>query len=164
MIAKRQQEVAAINILIEAPQWRENPGIEAEILEAAQCALAAEGRTTGELSILLSDDDSVRALNSQFRQIDKPTNVLSFPAAEGPGKGDALGDVILGYETVAREAKEQRKPLLDHAQHLTMHGVLHLLGFDHERDDEAAEMEALETSLCLSLGIADPYKDSDTGI
>ena len=83
--------------------------------------------------------------------------------AGGPGKGDALGDIILGFETIAREAEEQKKPLLHHAQHLTMHGILHLLGFDHECEEEAAKMEALETKLCLSLGIADPYKDADTG-
>jgi len=159
----KKPAVAAINILIEAPEWNDVPEVEDEIRRAAECALAAEGQTDSEVNILLSDDASVRALNSQFRHIDKPTNVLSFPAAEGPGKGNALGDIILGYETVAREAKEQNKVFLHHAQHLTMHGVLHLLGFDHEREGEAAEMEALETKLCSSLGIADPYKDPDTG-
>ncbi|MFZ1991823.1 MAG: rRNA maturation RNase YbeY [Alphaproteobacteria bacterium] len=160
---KKQQAAQAINILVEAPQWNDIPEVEAEIRKAAACALAAAEQSGSEINILLGDDASIRALNSQFRHIDKPTNVLSFPAAEGPGKGNALGDIVLGYETVAREAKEQNKAFLHHAQHLTMHGVLHLLGFDHESEDEAAEMEALETRLCLSLGIADPYKDPDTG-
>ncbi len=106
----------------------------------------------------------MKALNSQFRGVDKPTNVLSFPVAEGPGNDGALGDIILGYETISRESQEQGKPLLHHAQHLTMHGVLHLLGFDHERDEEAQEMEALETKLCRKLGIADPYAATDAGI
>ena len=131
---KQQDAIGPINIRLEAPQWRAVPGVEAEIHKAARCALAAEQRSGAAVNILLSDDKSVRALNSQFRHIDKPTNVLSFPAAEGPGKGNALGDIILGFETVAREAKEQNKTFLHHAQHLTMHGVLHLLSFDHERD------------------------------
>ena len=160
---KKRQAAQTINILVKAPEWSKIPRIEAKIRKAVECALTAEGQTAAEINILLSDDASVRTLNSQFRHIDKPTNVLSFPAAEGPGKGNALGDIILGYGTVAREATEQNKSFLHHAQHLTMHGMLHLLGFDHEREDEAAEMEALETKLCLSLGIADPYKDPDTG-
>jgi probable rRNA maturation factor len=160
---KKPRAAQAISILVEAPQWNDVPEVEAHIRKAATHALAATGQSGSEISILLGDDTSVRALNSQFRHIDKPTNVLSFPAPEGPGKGNALGDIILGYETVEREAAEQNKVFLHHVQHLTIHGVLHLLGFDHERDGEAAEMEALETKLCLSLGIADPYKDPDTG-
>ena len=159
---KNPRPSATVHVTVEAPAWNHIPGIEAAILSAARRALAG-GPADAEIGILLGDDAHVRALNSQFRHIDKPTNVLSFPAPDGPGKGKALGDIILGYETVRREAQEQNKIFLHHAQHLTIHGVLHLLGYDHERDSEAVEMEALETKLCLSLGIADPYKDPDTG-
>ena len=163
MDGRKNQPTAIVNVLIEAPQWEAVPNIESAIRKAAKAALAPGEQTGTETNILLSDDAHVRVLNSQFRHIDKPTNVLSFPAPEVAGEDQSLGDIILGYETIEREAKEQNKVFLHHAQHLTVHGVLHLLGFDHEQDEEAAEMEALETKLCLSLGIADPYKDPDTG-
>jgi probable rRNA maturation factor len=95
-------------------------------------------------------------LNAEFRGKDQPTNVLSFPAAMGAE--DTLGDIALAYETVAREAKEQNKTFLHHAQHLILHGVLHLLGYDHETDAQARIMEALETRLLDTIGIADPYR------
>lgn len=162
--SKKRQAGAGIAILVEAEPWRAISGIEEKIFVAALEALVAEGRNAAEINILLSDDETVRALNSQFRGANKPTNVLSFPAADGPGMDTMLGDIILGYETIARESTEQGKPFLHHAQHLTMHGVLHLLGFDHELPDEAQKMEALETALCRKLGIADPYHEPGAGI
>lgn len=130
----------------------------------ARAARARDGlslRDGAELSVALSDDASVRQLNSQWRGQDKPTNVLSFPGAEADELADAphIGDIVLAFETVAREAQDDGKTLADHTAHLIIHGTLHLLGFDHETDDEAGEMEALEIAALADLGIGDPYAD-----
>lgn len=112
-------------------------------------------------TVALSGDARVRELNRAFRGKDKPTNVLSFPSPEGPEREVSarrfLGDVVLAAETVLQEAEAMGVPPRHHLQHLVVHGLLHLLGFDHETDDEATEMEALETRLLDGLGIADPY-------
>lgn len=102
---------------------------------------------------MLTDDDEVRQLNARWRGQDKPTNVLSFPA------GDAvlLGDVVLAFETVEREAAAQGKRFGDHLSHLVVHGALHLIGYDHVKAGDAAAMEALERRVLAGLGIADPY-------
>jgi probable rRNA maturation factor len=116
-----------------------------------------------ELGIALSDDATLRRLNRDYRGKDRPTNVLAFSALEGeavparPGAPVMLGDVALACETVEREAVEQGKPLGDHLCHLVVHGVLHLLGYDHETPEKAAEMETLERRVLAGLGIADPY-------
>src|SRR5260221_4573071 len=121
---------------------------------AARAALKRQAGALGraELSLVLASDARVRTLNRQWRRIDKPTNVLAFPAedeatnAQAGGPPRQLGDVIVAYETVAREARAQGKPLEAHLSHLIVHGVLHLLGFDHQTDAEAADMEAAETA------------------
>ena len=129
---------------------------------AAAAGLALPARV--ELCINLADDACQQRLNRDFRGRDLPTNVLAFPAW-APGETPAsdapllLGDVVLAFETVAREAEEQRKPLAAHLSHLTVHGVLHLLGYDHLVPDEALRMEALESSILASLGVPDPYRD-----
>ena len=112
-----------------------------------------------EVSICLADDAALRALNSRWRGIDKPTNVLSFPSSSGGRFGEAtmLGDIALAYETLAREAENLGVPLADHYRHLIAHGFLHLIGYDHETDAEAERMEALETRILARLGAADPY-------
>ena len=120
-----------------------------------------------EVGVRLSDDGEMRALNQQYRHMDKATNVLSFPASDctagalppAPPAGAplALGDVVLGLETVCAEATGQGKVLADHMRHLVVHGVLHLAGYDHQDDDEATVMETLETEILAGLGIADPY-------
>lgn len=109
-----------------------------------------------EVAIVLADDAEVQTLNRTWRGEDSPTNVLSFPA-DAASEPRPLGDVVLGYETVAREAAEQEIALADHVCHLTVHGMLHLLGYDHASDDEAERMEDLERRALASLGIADPY-------
>lgn len=106
-----------------------------------------------EVSVVLTDDAHIQILNQQYRNQDKPTNVLSFPQDEG----GLLGDIILAYETIAREAVEQNKVFDDHLKHMLVHGCLHLLGFDHETDDEAEEMEALEVLILDGLGVKNPY-------
>ena len=135
---------------------------------AAEAALTNAASASGArliLGVMLTDDAEQRRLNCTYRGIDAATNVLSFaladPAAEQPvGSPLLLGDVVLAYETVAREAAEQRKPFADHLAHLVVHGVLHLLGFDHENDTEAANMEAREIAILQSLGVPDPYRDT----
>ncbi|MCG5243987.1 rRNA maturation RNase YbeY [Azospirillum doebereinerae] len=153
-----------VTVSREAGDWAENAEWLAE--KAALATLAAiydaeDG--PAELSVVLADDALVQQLNRDYRGKDKPTNVLSFALTEAeepePEEGVPvlLGDVILAFETVRREAAEQNKSPDDHLTHLVVHGVLHLLGYDHETDDEAEEMEALETRLLASFGIADPY-------
>jgi len=105
----------------------------------------------------------MRILNRQFRTVDAPTNVLSFPTPPTRGPKQFYGDIALGFETVASEARAQDKPLRNHVQHLIIHGVLHLLGFDHEADAQADVMEAVETRLLKTLGIPDPYSRRPKG-
>jgi probable rRNA maturation factor len=106
-----------------------------------------------EVSILFSDDAHVRTLNAAWRGMDRATNVLSFPQGSGP----LLGDVILAFETVTHEAALAGKPLMEHMGHLIVHGFLHLLGYDHEQEAEAEEMEALERAALERMGFPDPY-------
>lgn len=145
-----------IDVEIEDPTWSEAlPDAETLARGAALAALDREGAAHEGVTILLTDDDSVRELNARFRQKDAPTNVLSFPAPHNPERH--LGDIALAYGICAREAEEQGKPLAHHLQHLTVHGVLHLLGYDHIGDDEAEVMEDLERAVLADLGIPDPY-------
>ena len=127
---------------------------------AERAAKAALGTVQGGLVVLLTHDDTIRDLNARFRDRDRATNVLSFPAAEMPlpGRAPHLGDLVLAYGVCAAEAEAQGKTLGDHLSHLTVHGVLHLLGRDHESEPEAEEMEAEERTILASLGVADPYR------
>ncbi|WP_370154368.1 rRNA maturation RNase YbeY [Ferrovibrio sp.] len=155
---------AEIDIRIAAAAWRAAlPGPAAAIRRAVTAALAAElpaGCRTA-LSILLTDDAEMRKLNAGWREKDKPTNVLSFPAeaaVDPEHPPPYLGDIALGLATCAREAKAQGKSLADHVAHLAVHGALHLLGYDHMTADEAAAMEPREVDILAGLGIADPYR------
>ena len=113
------------------------------------------------VGLRLTDDAEVQKLNARWRGVDKPTNVLSFPAAPVANGAAAsfLGDIALAYETLAREAEETRISLADHYRHLVAHGFLHLIGYDHQTDDEAERMEDLEKRVLARLGVADPYLD-----
>jgi probable rRNA maturation factor len=156
----------AIDVAVSSPLWRRHlPAVERLCAVAARAALAGGGTTFGgaaELSIVLGDDHLLRGLNRDWRGIDKPTNVLSFPAlAPAPlpeGAPRLLGDVVLAFETVRSEAADQAKPLADHLGHLVVHGVLHLLGFDHQSAAQAARMEALEAAVLAGIGVPDPYR------
>ena len=121
----------------------------------ATAALAALGGVDGEVVVLLTDDAAVHELNARFRGKDKPTNVLSFPAPETARPH--LGDLVLASGVCIAEAAEQGKTVGDHLSHLVVHGVLHLLGHDHEADEEAETMEAHERAVLATLGVADPY-------
>lgn len=150
----------AIDIMVESPRWEALPDAEATIRHALAAAAQAAGRDTGELAVVLTDDDAIRVLNRDWRDIDKPTDVLSFPTAD-PRAG--LGDVIIAFETMARDAEAQTTTLDHHLAHLAVHGFLHLLGYDHEDAAEADAMERLETAILAQLGIADPYGPRDAG-
>lgn len=152
-----------VDIEIEDQAWTAAAeDAEALVWRAAQAVLDAHEDIEGQgIVILLTDDDSVQALNRDFRQKDKPTNVLSFPSPPNPE--DQIGDIALAYGVCAREAAEQGKPLGHHLQHLVAHGVLHLLGYDHEGDDEAEAMEALEREILAGLDVPDPYAGDEEG-
>lgn len=159
---------AEIDVAVECPTWVEAlPDIEDRCRRLAAAALGvgdfAEDEAV-ELSLVLADDATVHELNRTWRGKDKPTNVLSFAALDDDdaprpeGAPLLLGDVVLAYQTCAVEAVEQGKPLADHLAHLVVHGVLHLLGYDHEDDEaEAEEMERAETAILAALGVPDPY-------
>jgi probable rRNA maturation factor len=147
-----------IDIEVEDVAWTAAlPDAVALARAAAEAALASEGADGEGVALLLTSDLAQQALNARFRHQDKPTNVLSFPAPTNPER--FLGDIALAFETCAREAAEQGKPLAHHLQHLTAHGVLHLLGYDHGTDAEAQAMEGLERTILAGLGIPDPYAD-----
>jgi probable rRNA maturation factor len=141
------------------PRWRKARGLSARLTAAGELALR-RGRAPRKaaLTILLADDVQLKVLNHNFRGKNKPTNVLSFPAPAN--KDTYLGDVALAYDTTQKEALAAGKRFADHATHLVVHGVLHLLGFDHVLGRDAKLMEPLETRILAELGIADPYADA----
>ena len=154
-------------VLVVADCWQTEPDSEAVIQRAVAAAAESvdEDVADAEVAVMLTDDAGIRTLNGNWRGIDKPTNVLSFPALQPEGEwkaGDAprmLGDIAIAYETMRREADEEHKPFEHHLSHLAVHGFLHLIGYDHENDADAEEMEALETQILAHLGIPDPYAD-----
>jgi len=128
---------------------------------AAFTAAPPARQGTYAVTIVLTDDEEMRALNRTWRGKDAPTNVLSFPASDAVSEAGLIGDVVLAYETTHKEARDERLVLADHVSHLVVHGVLHLLGFDHEKDEEAEQMEDLERTALASLGIADSYAERE---
>lgn len=156
--------VPTIDVQVQSSLWEAEPAAE-EALRAAIAAAVCHVPAEGEMSVVLTDDATIRALNREWRAIDKPTNVLSFPAApvKGIGLPAPLGDVVVAYETLAREAAEENKPVLHHLAHLVVHGYLHLLGYDHETDSEAETMEEMEREILGGIGIADPYRPHEAG-
>ncbi len=156
-------------VLVVADCWQTEPGAEAVIHRAIEVAAEMAEADIGEaeLAVMLTDDTGIRTLNSNWRGIDKPTNVLSFPALQptGPGGPDdaprMLGDIAIAYETTRKEADDEQKPFEHHLSHLAIHGFLHLIGYDHEKDDDAEAMEALEQEILAQLGIPNPYADRE---
>lgn len=164
---------AAIAVSLPCGAWGTAcPQVPSLVRRAARSALTRGAAATGwglparlELAVTLTDDAEQRRLNRDYRGLDRPTNVLAFPGWDPEmsmpeGAPLLLGDVVLAFETVAGEAMAQGKKLADHVCHLTVHGVLHLLGFDHRTPIEAEAMEALETAILAQLGVPDPYRDT----
>lgn len=154
-----------VEIVHEDGEWSHLVGLDALIDTAAGTAVRhiQGSKASGFVSVALSSDAHVSDLNGKFRGKPKPTNVLSFPAGAG-APGNHIGDIILALETVEREAADQSIPVEHHVQHLVVHGVLHLLGYDHDTASDAEQMEAIEISILSKLGIANPYTgDLETG-
>ena len=165
-MSARKTPKSTINVITATPAWtRSLRTATAVCRRAANAALTTAGpRRAVDVSILLTNDSALRKLNAVFRGKDKPTNVLSFPAESDDGrppgaKGQprALGDIAIALGVLTREAKAEGKTLTAHLSHLVVHGVLHLLGYDHERDEDALTMERLEKRILARLGISDPY-------
>ena len=156
-------------VLVVADCWQTEPNAEAVIHRAIHAAAEIADADVGdaEIAVMLTDDAGIRTLNSNWRGIDKPTNVLSFPALQptGPATPDdaprMLGDIAIAYQTTRKEADDEQKPFDHHLSHLAIHGFLHLIGYDHEKDGEAEAMEAVERQILAQLGIPDPYADRD---
>jgi probable rRNA maturation factor len=149
-----------LDIAIEDDGWAALPNLEMMAEQAAAAALP-KGEQSKIITLLFADDVTMQDLNKEWRGFDKPTNVLSFPAPKDqpvpPGELPLLGDIVLGFETCAREAEAAGKTLGNHTCHLIVHGVLHLLGYDHENDKGAEVMEAAEIKILSTLGIENPY-------
>ncbi len=168
-----KKENPLIDISVQEPEWEVLKDIEAiikltvnKVMDHAILPNAVLNRDL-EISMVLANDDLVQILNSEYREKDSPTNVLTFASLDDENIPDTgllhLGDVILSYQTIEREAREQGKFLLDHIKHLTVHGVLHLLGYDHEDEDEANDMETLEIRILENIGVQNPYTEVDFG-
>jgi probable rRNA maturation factor len=149
-----------IDVTVESTLWEGVPEAQA-VIERAAAAVAAEIALCDEdeVGVTLTDDAAIAALNQRWRGKAEATNVLSFPAAPSRMQGAPrfLGDIVLAFETIESEAQAEAKPVGAHLAHLVVHGLLHLLGFDHEDDVEADRMEGLESRILASMGIADPY-------
>jgi len=145
----------SLDLLIEEERWFEAGDVDALCRQALEAGLALVAGGGGRITILLTHDAALQDLNRAFRAQDKPTDVLSFPSL--PMDRPFLGDIALGYGVCSADAAQQGKPLGNHLLHLILHGYLHLLGYDHETEADAAVMEALEIKALATLGIPDPY-------
>ena len=168
----RRDGQAEVSVTVADDRWATLGAQLSERLPAlVEAVLAAAGGPPGpvEVSLVLGDDAMLRRLNESYRGQDKPTNVLSFAISEGsgpapPGAPTLLGDVVIAYERVIDEAQSSRKTPLEHLSHLVVHGVLHLLGYDHQNDADALAMERLETDILDGFGMPDPYGPDPRGL
>lgn len=151
-------ESLVIDLRIADPRWDALGDVDALAAQTLSHA-ATIVKEAGEISVLMTADSEMRALNRQWRQLDKPTDVLSFPSggSEMPGQPRQLGDIALGYETALRDAQTMNRPFEAHVSHLLVHGFLHLVGYDHIEPKDAAVMEPLEARILAGLGWPDPY-------
>jgi probable rRNA maturation factor len=157
-----------IDVLVDSEQWENAAKAKVVIRRALKQAATTLSTKTAELAIVLTDDAAMRRLNRHWRGVDAPTNVLSFATrnhGDWPDKllgshlvGDHLGDIVLAYETVKREAHREGKPFDHHVAHLVVHGFLHLLGYDHGNDAQARRMETTERTILRDLAVPDPYR------
>ncbi len=159
-----------VEFVVKSARWKAQPRAAAIIRKAIVAAAKTASTPRAELAIVLTNDSSIRALNRDWRGLDAPTNVLSFPAGASkagprvPGNrapnrtpNRTLGDIVIAYQTMAREARDEDKPFAHHLAHLAVHGYLHLLGYDHDNDRDAHKMERLEAKILKRLGVPDPY-------
>ena len=161
--------IPATEVLVTADCWASESSAETIIHRAIEAAASMVDADTAdaEVAVMLTDDAGIRTLNKNWRGIDKPTNVLSFPALQPERTRDdddaprMLGDIAIAYETTRNEADTEHKPFDHHLSHLAVHGFLHLIGYDHENDDDAEVMEDLERDILAQLGIPDPYAHDD---
>jgi probable rRNA maturation factor len=154
-----------VDIQIASELWAAQPQAELLVRDAIAAA-AVIAPAEGEVSVVLTDDAAIRTLNREWRGIDKPTNVLSFPAAPtkaGPGH-KMLGDIVIAYETLAQECADEDRLFQHHLAHLPVHGFLHLIGYDHQTDSGADAMEALESEIMATMKMPDPYHSRDLAI
>lgn len=155
-----------VEVSVECELWAALPNAEnlaAQAIDKARKVTKIKLHKDAEVSVLLVDDARIRSLNAQWRNIDKATNVLSFPAS-APGKlasNPLLGDIVMAFETVQREARDEGKSFANHVSHLVVHGFLHLIGYDHENEGDAETMEALEIKVLAGLKIANPYSETE---
>jgi len=148
-----------IDVLVDSDLWTDPSKIRSMLRRAVAQAAAMLSTSGAELAIVLTDDSAIRQLNRLWRGVDAPTNVLSFPTKrQGADEPTHLGDIVLAHETIAREAHDEHKSFAHHVIHLTVHGFLHLIGYDHRDDTEAKTMEDMERRILRRLSIADPYR------
>lgn len=160
-LSKRRPRLPTIEIRVESSHWKKQRNATSVVRRAIHQAALTLALPRCEVSILLADDAAVRTLNRTWRHRDRPTNVLSFPAEASAfhgAKSRFLGDIVIAYQRVAHEACVQRKTLSQHLAHLSVHGFLHLLGYDHETDAHASAMERIETMILARLNVPDPYR------
>ena len=156
----RAKVAPSIDVMVQSPRWKRQPTAAATVRKAIRAAAKAASTPSVELAIVLTDDSAIRTLNREWRGLDAPTNVLSFPSPKlrGPRQpAPYLGDIVIAYQTLRREASAEGKPFGRHLAHLAVHGFLHLLGYDHETARQAKKMERLEVEILARLGVPDPY-------
>jgi probable rRNA maturation factor len=146
-----------IDVVVDSARWKKLPSARAAARRAVTQAAVIRSTKPAELAIVLTDDSAIRSLNRLWRGIDAATNVLSFPSSTARGQPKHLGDIVLAYETIAREARAEHKPMAHHVAHLAVHGYLHLIGHDHESAADAETMEQTEREILQRLSIPDPY-------
>ena len=161
----RRASSPQIDIQKQSPLWNAQPLAEEIVRDAITAAASTLSTTDSEVSIVLTDDSTMAVLNRDWRGIDGPTNVLSFPASgHGGNEGSRLlGDIVIAYETLVRECDDEHREFLHHLAHLAVHGFLHLLGYDHQTDAQAEEMEGLESKIMTRMNMPDPYIARDAG-
>ncbi len=154
-----------IDVQTQSQLWETQPLAAKTVRNAIAAAAATLATAAGEVSVLLTDDATIARLNREWRGIDKPTNVLSFPASGQKGSEDVhlFGDIVIAYETLKRECDDENRIFLHHLAHLSVHGFLHLVGYDHQNDSQAGEMEGLESKVMTHLNMPDPYLSRDVG-
>jgi probable rRNA maturation factor len=163
-VSQQRTSPLQIDVQTQSPLWDAQPLAAETVREAIGAAASALSTAGGEVSILLTNDSAIRILNRDWRGTDKATNVLSFTASgRAVGEVRLLGDIVIAYETLERECEDENRIFLHHLAHLTVHGFLHLIGYDHQTDIQAEEMEGLESRIMTCLNLPDPYLSRDLG-